>query len=161
MCSSVILLDTEAMSLPVLGTALAIVGVLAVLIIVAVTITGIGGYCLWRTKRKKSCYNSSVTVSSFAILVFSSLRVASLSSSIACTKVCYITIIIIVSTLINRDSKEQLVHDDEPFKQEKVSMLVNSVSNISILLHSNHYHSWQLCHQGYQNIRHLLMHAKW
>ena len=158
MCSSIILLVTESMSLPVLVTAVAIVGGLAVLIIVAVIIVGIGGYCLWRSKRNKSCYNSSVTVSTFTIFVFSSLRVASHSSSIACTKVCYITIIIIVSTLINRDSKEHLVHDDETFKQEKV---VNSVCDIAVLLHSNHYHSWQLCRQGYQNMRLLLMHAKW
>ena len=63
------------------------------------------------------------------------------ASSIAYTKVCYITTIIIVSTLINRDSKEQLVHDDEPLTQEKVSMLVNSVCDIAIFLYSNHYHS--------------------
>ena len=73
------------MPLPVWETAVAIVGGLAVLIIVAVIIIGIGGYCLWRSKRKKSCYNSSVTVSTFAIFVFSLIE--PLSSSTACTKV--------------------------------------------------------------------------
>ena len=73
------------MPLPVLVTVVAIVVGLAVLIIVAFIITGIGGYCLWRTKRNRSCYNSSVTVSTFAVFVFSLIE--PLSSSIACTKV--------------------------------------------------------------------------